>query len=118
MDPKKHPNPLISGIQLMAILMLLVAIFPVSPDYYSLLRCCVVIACLATIYDSRYWSVPSLLKGIARIGFVLLALIFNPVVLCTFYRTTWAFIDLVAVAALLWAFFGSRQGVDHGRTGE
>ncbi len=111
MDPKNHPNPLISCIQLLAILMLLIAIFPMTPDYYSFLRCCVVIACLATIYDSRYWSVTPLLKGVALGGFALLALLFNPVFLCTFYRSTWGFIDLVAVAALIWAFFGSRQGV-------
>ncbi len=114
MDPKKHPNPLIACIQLLAILMLLIAIFPMPPDYYSFLRCCVVIACLATIYDSRYWSVPPSLKRIALGGFVLLAMIFNPVVLCTFYRTTWGFIDLVAVAALVWAFFGSRHGANQG----
>jgi hypothetical protein len=116
MESQKHPHPLISGVQFLAILMLVIAIFPMPPNYYSFLRCVVVVSCMATIYDSRHWVVPSPLKWFALAGFILLALLFNPVFLCTFYKTTWGFIDLGAIAALFWAFSASRGNPDQHNT--
>jgi hypothetical protein len=45
------------------------------------------------------------------VGFALLAIIFNPIILCTFYRMTWGFLDLVAIAALAWAASAPRKNV-------
>jgi hypothetical protein len=112
MPPRKHPIPIIPCLQFLAILMLVLAFFTMPSNYYSFLRCIVVIACIATIYDSVNWTVTARLKWFLRAVFVLLGLLFNPVVLCTFNKTTWGFIDFGAITALFWAFSATRENPD------
>jgi hypothetical protein len=116
MANRNYPHPILSGVQFLAILMLVLAFFAMPPNYYSFLRCVVVLACLATIFDSVHWNVIPSLKWLLISIFVLLVLIFNPVFLCTFYKTTWGFIDLGAIAALFWAFSASRGNPDQHNT--
>lgn len=115
MASSKHHTPLVSGAQFLAILMLVIAFFEMPSNYYSFLRCVVVIACMATIYDARNWRVSPRFRWFAISGFVLLVLLFNPVILCTFYRTTWGFIDLAAIASLFWVFSVKREETDNGQ---
>lgn len=117
MANRNYPHPILSGIQFLAILMLVLAFFAMPSSYYSFLRCVVVIACIGTIYDSSHWTVTPRFKWLLIFIFGLLALVFNPIILCTFYKTTWGFIDFCAIAALFWAFSAFRgkpdqQGTD------
>ena len=106
---KQHP--VIFGAQAFAILMLALAIFSMPSSYYSLLRCVVVIAMVLSIYDARQWDVSKATFRLSVAGFALLAIIFNPIYLCTFYRMTWGFLDLVSIAALVWATSAPRKPI-------
>ena len=114
----RRNNPIISTVQFLAILSLMIGIFRMPPNYYSFLRCVMVLACVATIYDSIHWTIARRSKWFLISVFALLALLFNPVFLCTFYRTTWGFIDLVGIAALFWAFSATREDPDNGQYGK
>jgi hypothetical protein len=101
-------HPIIPGAQVVAILMLMIAFFRMPPEYYTFLRCVVVVASIATIYDLSGRDIAPRLKWVAYFTFAVLALLFNPVFLCTFYRTTWGFIDFVAIVAFFMTVSGRR----------
>jgi hypothetical protein len=88
--------------QLVAIVLLLWALYPYNPyGYYVLLRlvCCGVFAFLAyeaKSGDSEGWA--------WTLG--ILALLYNPVIRVHLTRELWSVINIATIVVLLWSIFG------------
>jgi hypothetical protein len=79
--------------------LLIVATQRLRYDYYTALRVTVFVASLFLAFASFQTATPS--HGVWLLGFLIVAMIFNPLVPIHFRRSTWAYIDLATACLFL-----------------
>jgi hypothetical protein len=74
------------------------AVFPMPYGYYGLLRFCVASVAVYCAYDA--WKKKA--EGYYLIGFLFVAVLFNPLIPVYFDKTIWAGIDVTLACAFFW----------------
>ena len=74
------------------------AVFPLPYGYYGLLRFCVTAVAIYCAYDSYKKKA----EGYYLIGFLFVAVLFNPLISVYFDKTIWAVIDVLLACAFFW----------------
>ena len=74
------------------------AVFPLPYGYYGLLRFCVTVVAIYCAYDSYKKKA----EGYYLIGFLFVAVLFNPLISVYFDKTIWAVIDVLLACAFFW----------------
>ena len=74
------------------------AVFPLPYGYYGLLRFCVTVVAIYCAYDSYKKKA----EGYYLIGFLFVAVLFNPLIPVYFDKTIWAVIDVLLACAFFW----------------
>ena len=92
--------------RLLAVAMLLIALFPLPYGYYTLVRWVVTAVSVWTLI--LIWSVPTSW----RLILATVAILFNPLVPIHLSRTVWAPIDVVVAVLLAVSAFSARTGTN------
>ncbi len=74
------------------------AVFPLPYGYYGLLRFFVTAVAIYCAYDA--WKKKA--EGYYLIGFLFVAVLFNPLIPVYFEKTVWTVIDVVLACAFFW----------------
>ena len=88
----------ILSIEVGLILLLIIALFRMPYGYYTLLRLVVTIYAVFQVFSSL--KAEKCFKGWA-VTFLLVALVYNPIIIVAFKKSIWAIINVITIGLLL-----------------